>query len=201
MKENPRNIIDEKIHHFIDTQNIIKKDVKNYISKSVLEKTGYCNLFPDNLIMIDSENCLCPTICHRIYVEYENKDLESCKIIYADGICGRKQDLYSNDDIHNPVFNMGEFVVLGNKDFVENSLLNLTRQIINIFNQVFSYVSLKNSTDTFFEDSKNRILSAFQKNDNVKQEILSNNKVIGSVNRPGTKFGNLFNIRDRKSVV
>ncbi|WP_142967716.1 hypothetical protein [Enterococcus casseliflavus] len=188
------NIWNSLIKKLINHLGFEVKYYKKHMDCSIFEKTGYNQLFVDNLIYIDDLKtvCLSPTVCHHIYDELTNSSISNM-MIFSENICGRKQDL-SNDSNHSPVFFLQEFVILGTKDFVEEKLSECSTIIVSIFEYLFDNTHVEFASDSFFSNPNEEILKKIQLNSKDKQEIIVNDVSICSMNRLGNKYGIKCNI-------
>lgn len=165
----------------------------------VIVKTGYSELFIDNIIFVDDDHksCISPTVCHHVYNEFSNSSVQNM-IIYSENICGRKGD-FQKDLSHVPIFYLQEFVIIGSREFVEEKLDKCTNKIVDIFRYIFSNMELKIASDSFFSNPNREILKMMQENSRDKQEIVVNGTSICSINRLGNKYGVKCEIKQENS--
>lgn len=97
-------------------------------------------------------------------------------------------------------FTVREFVAVGNEDFVKSFLYDFRDKLFEYAKIYSNNISIVNANDHFYPSKENKIKERFQKNNNLKQELVAdvnNDKVaLSSFNYHGLHFSKEFGFDD-----
>ena len=194
------------------------------IKRSVLERCGYFQSFPQHLTVVNSyfneetetdstqqgnnsintDMFLTPAACLHIYPMLEGENL-------SDSIITTKAKVYRYEgDRHDGStrlwdFSVREIVAVGSERFVINTLSNIQKEALSYCQELKIEAEVKNATDPFYPSKRNEKIKKIQRINNLKKELVTNidgkEVAIASFNIHGTHFSKPFNFDQSGTVV
>ena len=193
----------------INISNILKPyynerlKASSLIQRETLEKTGYIDNFPQNLIGFDrklgklKDHFLTPASCFHVYPKLDNTTIDKAGF-WVLSTCGRYEGGKWKYPFRLCSFNMLEVVIFGSEEYIEKVRKNVT----NLFRNFFSKIGLEGNffmaTDAFYLNG-NKGAKILQKIKELKKEyrveVDGEEIALMSINKHEKYFSNRFNIK------
>lgn len=209
---NAFNKLDNDICTLIKCLNPINIQIPALIHKSVLEKIGYFNSFPHQIIGIKplrqsiqyEDMLLTPSACLHFYPIFAQEKIDN-------GVFTTKARVFRNEEKNTDGetrlidFTVREIVIVGTIDEVTNKLNYIGNLILDYAKKIGIEIELETASDPFYPSRENTIKRRLQLGNNQKREMIAiyNNKKlsIGSINYHGFHFSKTFGFDANNTIV
>lgn len=204
--------IDNNICRIINKWNPVEIHIPALIHRDILNKIGYFDSFPHQIIGIKSlfdsnkynDFFLTPSACLHFYPIFAQQQIEN-------GIFTTKARVYRNEEKKTDGktrlvdFTVREIVVVGTIDNVLSKLTNIGNSIVEYGNSIGLDINLETAFDPFYPSRENIIKKRFQLGNNQKKEMIidyNGEKLsIGSINYHGFHFSRAFQFDKNNTIV
>lgn len=204
--------IDNDIYKLIEKMNPTDIHIPAIINKNVLEKIGYFDLFPHQIIGIKplieqnkyDNMLLTPSACLHFYPMFGEQQIDN-------GIFTTRARVYRNEDKETDGqtrlidFTVREIVVVGTADDVMSKLNIIGSLIVEYGNSIGLNIKLEAASDPFYPSRENTIKKKLQLVNKQKMEMIINvngeKLSIGSINYHGFHFSKTFQFDKNNTIV
>lgn len=204
--------IDNDIYKLIEKMNPTDIHIPAIINKNVLEKIGYFDSFPHQIIGIKplteqnkyDNMLLTPSACLHFYPMFGEKQIDN-------GIFTTRARVYRNENKETDGqtrlidFTVREIVVVGTIDDVMSKLNNIGNLIVEYGNSIGLNIKLEAASDPFYPSRENTIKKKLQLVNKQKMEMIINlngeKLSIGSINYHGFHFSKAFQFDRNNTIV
>lgn len=204
--------VDKDICNLLHKWNPITLNIPSVITKDVLNKIGYFNSFPHQIISINGlleskkfKNLyLTPSACLHFYPIFGELKIHN-------GIYTTRARVFRNEENNTDGmtrlidFTVREIVVVGTEKVVRQKLEQISNSILQYANSIGISINLEPASDPFYPTRKNMIKKQLQLSNNQKREMIiklnEKNLSIGSVNYHGFHFSKPFDFDDNNNIV
>lgn len=204
--------IDNDIYKLIEKMNPTDIHIPAIINKNVLEKIGYFDSFPHQIIGIKplieqnkyDNMLLTPSACLHFYPMFGEQQIDN-------GIFTTRARVYRNEDKETDGqtrlidFTVREIVVVGTADDVMSKLNIIGSLIVEYGNSIGLNIKLEAASDPFYPNRENTIKKKLQLVNKQKMEMIINvngeKLSIGSINYHGFHFSKTFQFDRNNTIV
>lgn len=204
--------IDNDIYKLIEKMNPADIHIPAIINKNVLEKIGYFDSFPHQIIGIKplieqnkyDNMLLTPSACLHFYPMFGEQQIDN-------GIFTTRARVYRNEDKETDGqtrlidFTVREIVVVGTADDVMSKLNIIGSLIVEYGNSIGLNIKLEAASDPFYPSRENTIKKKLQLVNKQKMEMIINvngeKLSIGSINYHGFHFSKTFQFDKNNTIV
>lgn len=204
--------IDNDIYKLIEKMNPTDIHIPAIINKNVLEKIGYFDSFPHQIIGIKplieqnkyDNMLLTPSACLHFYPMFGEQQIDN-------GIFTTRARVYRNEDKETDGqtrlidFTVREIVVVGTADDVMSKLNIIGSLIVEYGNSIGLNIKLEAASNPFYPSRENTIKKKLQLVNKQKMEMIINvngeKLSIGSINYHGFHFSKTFQFDKNNTIV
>jgi seryl-tRNA synthetase len=196
--------IDRRIRETARKTGIIELRCPDVIERSVLERAGYFEAFPDAATLLaDTRYVLQPAACYHCYAELAGQSIDRAPLTLA-GRCYRRLDASTGGLGRYWDFTMREVVLIGRRDWVEAERSAWIHRVTALAESLNLEVTVDVATDPFFGPAA-RGMRVLQQIKELKHEIRATigqeTVALASVNLHESFFAARFDLRSNDGAI
>ncbi|WP_348263947.1 hypothetical protein P8935_05300 [Telmatobacter sp. DSM 110680] len=161
--------VDSKIVELAIKARANELPVPSLIERSILERAGYFESFPDNTVEQSEGGCMPPAVCYHCYAKLAGSSLQQPSVWTCVARCRRNED--NKEPGRLRAFTMREIVFVGSAAWVRERRQDWMDRILAFSRSLRLAVQLEVATDSFFAGSEARGRKLLQQIKGLKFEL------------------------------
>jgi len=161
--------VDSKVVEFALKAGASELRVSRLINRSVLERAGYFESFPANIVEESDGGCTPPAACYHCYAKLSSTSLQEPGVWTCMARCGRNE--HKEETGRLQAFTMREIVFVGSAAWVRERRQEWTDRILAFAQTLHLVVQLDAATDSFFAVGEARGRKLLQQIKGLKIEL------------------------------
>jgi seryl-tRNA synthetase len=161
--------VDSKVVELAIKARAVELTVPSLIERSILERAGYFESFPDSTVEQSEGGCIPPAVCYHCYAKLAATSLQGPSIWTCVARCRRKED--NKEPGRLRTFTMREIVFVGSAAWVQERRREWMDRVLAFAKSLQLAVHLDVATDSFFAGGEARGRKLLQQIKGMKFEL------------------------------